>query len=84
MTYDANGSGSWTIERVVTDRDLEAVLEIEALSFTNPWTREMYLREMDNPRVSHITSCGCEAETPTLWRGSAPSGSCRRWPRSAR
>ena len=45
---------SWRIERVVTDRDLDAVLEIETLAFTNPWTREMYLREMDNPRVSHI------------------------------
>ena len=53
MTHDHAG-GSWKIERVVTDRDLEAVLEIESLSFTNPWTREMYLREMDNPRVSYI------------------------------
>lgn len=53
MTYEAD-SRPWRIERVVTDRDLDAVLEIEALSFTNPWTREMYLREMDNPRVSHI------------------------------
>jgi ribosomal-protein-alanine N-acetyltransferase len=53
MTHEADGR-PWRIERVVTDRDLDAVLEIEALSFTNPWTREMYLREMDNPRVSHI------------------------------
>jgi ribosomal-protein-alanine N-acetyltransferase len=53
MRHEADGR-PWKIERVVTDRDLDAVLEIEALSFTNPWTREMYLREMDNPRVSHI------------------------------
>jgi len=45
---------SWVIERVGTERDLDAVLEVEAVSFTNPWTRQMYLREMDNPRVSHI------------------------------
>ena len=45
---------SWVIERVTTDRDLDGVLEIETASFTNPWTRQMYLREMDNPRVSYI------------------------------
>ena len=45
---------SWVIERVETAQDVDAVLEVEALSFTNPWTREMYLREMDNPRVSYI------------------------------
>jgi len=44
----------WIIERVVTQQDLEAVLQVEALSFTNPWTREMYLREMENPGVSYI------------------------------
>ena len=43
-----------SIERAVTEEDLDAVLEIETVSFTNPWTREMYLREMDNPRVSFI------------------------------
>ena len=45
---------SWVIERVTTEGDLDGVLEIEAASFTNPWTRQMYLREMDNPRVSYI------------------------------
>ena len=45
---------SWVIERVETAQDLDAVLEVEATSFTNPWTREMYLREMENPRVSYI------------------------------
>ena len=45
---------SWVIERVETEQDVEPVLEVEALSFANPWTRQMYLREMDNPRVSYI------------------------------
>jgi ribosomal-protein-alanine N-acetyltransferase len=45
---------SWSIARVETEQDLDAVLEVEASSFANPWTREMYLREMDNPRVSYI------------------------------
>lgn len=45
---------SWVIERVEKEQDLDAVLQVEAVSFTNPWTRQMYLREMDNPRVSYI------------------------------
>jgi ribosomal-protein-alanine N-acetyltransferase len=65
---------AWNIERVVTDRDLEAVLEIEAMSFTNPWTREMYLREMDNPRVSHIYLMRVENAD-----GAAVAGFCSFW-----
>jgi ribosomal-protein-alanine N-acetyltransferase len=49
------GAGlAWTIDRVVSERDLDEVLQIESVAFTNPWTREMYLREMDNPQVSFI------------------------------
>ncbi|MDE3156776.1 MAG: ribosomal protein S18-alanine N-acetyltransferase [Acidobacteriota bacterium] len=35
-------------------RDLDAVLAIEQASFTNPWTREMYLSEFAHSRVSHF------------------------------
>ena len=45
---------SWAIERVRTDPELDDVLQVEAVAFTNPWTRQMYMREMDNPRVSYI------------------------------
>ena len=45
---------SWVIERVRTDPELDDVLQVEAVAFTNPWTRQMYMREMDNPRVSYI------------------------------
>jgi ribosomal-protein-alanine N-acetyltransferase len=34
--------------------DLEGVLEVEDMSFTNPWTREMYLAELDNPTRCHV------------------------------
>jgi ribosomal-protein-alanine N-acetyltransferase len=34
--------------------DLDGVLEIEHLSFTNPWTREMYESEIANSRVSRV------------------------------
>ncbi len=36
------------------ERDLDAVLAIEHASFTNPWTREMYLSEFEHSRVSHF------------------------------
>jgi ribosomal-protein-alanine N-acetyltransferase len=73
MTHEGDRP-AWKIERVVTDRDLEAVLEIEAMSFTNPWTREMYLREMDNPRVSHIYLVRVENAD-----GAAVAGFCSFW-----
>ncbi len=37
----------------VTSRDqIDQVLAIEEASFSNPWTREMYLAELENPGVS--------------------------------
>jgi ribosomal-protein-alanine N-acetyltransferase len=41
-----------TIEPLTSPADLDAVLAIEAESFTNPWTREMYLAELENTGVS--------------------------------
>ena len=43
----------WAVERMDPERDLDAVLAIEAASFTNPWTREMYLAELENHDVSY-------------------------------
>ena len=47
-------SGGYAIERLDGDADLEGVLEVEAESFTNPWTREMYAWELQNRSVCHI------------------------------
>lgn len=44
----------WTIERLLSDADLDDVVNIEKASFSNPWTREMYLRELQNPDVSFL------------------------------
>ena len=44
----------YVIEPLNGDRDLEGVLEVEAESFTNPWTREMYAWELQNRSVCHI------------------------------
>lgn len=43
---------TWVIELLTSPADLDAVLAIEAASFTNPWTREMYLAELQNAGVS--------------------------------
>jgi ribosomal-protein-alanine N-acetyltransferase len=45
---------TWTIERTLSDRDLDAIVAIERASFSNPWTREMYVRELQNPDVSFL------------------------------
>ena len=44
----------YTIQRMRPDVDLEAVLEVEAASFINPWTADMFAWELRNPQVSHI------------------------------
>jgi ribosomal-protein-alanine N-acetyltransferase len=45
---------TWIIERTLADRDLDEIVEIENASFTNPWSREMYQRELQNPDVSFL------------------------------
>jgi len=45
-------TSSFVIEPLVSVADLDAVLAIEAASFTNPWTRDMYLVELENVGVS--------------------------------
>jgi [ribosomal protein S18]-alanine N-acetyltransferase len=42
----------WAIEAVTSPDQIDAVLAIEEVSFTNPWTRVMYLAELENAGVS--------------------------------
>jgi ribosomal-protein-alanine N-acetyltransferase len=42
------------IEPFHDETDLEGVLEVEAESFSNPWTRDMYAWELQNRSVCHI------------------------------
>jgi [ribosomal protein S18]-alanine N-acetyltransferase len=44
---------NWIIERLTSPAEVEAVLAIEEASFTNPWTRDMYLAELENQSVSY-------------------------------
>jgi [ribosomal protein S18]-alanine N-acetyltransferase len=43
---------AWLIEPLVSPSEIDAILAIEEASFTNPWTREMYLAELQNEGVS--------------------------------
>jgi len=44
---------TWIIERLTSASQLDDVLAIEEASFTNPWTREMYMAELANAAVSY-------------------------------
>ena len=41
-------------ERLTSDADLDAVVALEAASFTNPWTREMLARELEQPTAARV------------------------------
>ena len=51
---DAEEPRHYWIDRLDADSDLDGVLDVEAESFTNPWTREMYTWELQNRTVCHI------------------------------
>ena len=43
---------TWTIEPLSSPDEIDAILAIEEASFTNPWTRDMYVAELKNEGVS--------------------------------
>src|ERR687887_1702158 len=43
---------TWRIELLATPQQIDDVLSIEEASFTNPWTREMYLADLENRGIS--------------------------------
>jgi ribosomal-protein-alanine N-acetyltransferase len=42
----------WHIEPLTSPSQIDHVLAVEEVSFTNPWTREMYVAELENRGVS--------------------------------
>jgi ribosomal-protein-alanine N-acetyltransferase len=42
------------IERVTDEQDLDAIVALEAESFTNPWSRETLVWELNNSDVTYI------------------------------
>jgi ribosomal-protein-alanine N-acetyltransferase len=43
---------SISIEQLASPSEIDDVIAIEEASFTNPWTRDMYLAELERPGVS--------------------------------
>jgi ribosomal-protein-alanine N-acetyltransferase len=43
----------WRIEQLTSLDQIDDVVTIEEMSFTNPWTREMYRADLDNHGVSY-------------------------------
>jgi [ribosomal protein S18]-alanine N-acetyltransferase len=60
----------WRVE-TLDERDLDEVLAIERASFSNPWTRDMFVWELQNRDVSYgyvlRTSEGRVAAFCTVW-----------------
>jgi ribosomal-protein-alanine N-acetyltransferase len=54
MTDVSDSAPRFWIDPLIGDADLDGVLAVEAESFTNPWTREMYAWELQNRAVCHI------------------------------
>ena len=52
----------FSIEPLDGERDLDAVIEVESESFTNPWTRDMYVSELRDRSVCHILVVRAGAE----------------------
>jgi len=52
MTREDAPTGAWVVHAVTRD-DIDDVLAIEEQAFTNPWTRAMYLTELENTGVSY-------------------------------
>jgi ribosomal-protein-alanine N-acetyltransferase len=42
------------IEPMVLERDLDGILAVDAASFANPWTRDMFVWEAKNSDVAHL------------------------------
>lgn len=62
---------TWTIVAMDRPDQIDAVLAIEERAFTNPWTREMYLAELQNTGVSF-----CFLATDA---NGSPVGFCSFW-----
>jgi len=45
--------------RKMKPEDIDGIASVEALSFTNPWTKQMFLDELKNPlALYYVAACG--------------------------
>ena len=69
------------IDRLTGDADLDAVVALEAASFTNPWSREMLARELEQPTSArvYVLRLPGRRSRPSVRAGSSPT-SCTSTP----
>ena len=48
MTSMYSDAREWTIEPLASLDDIDRVIDVERASFTKPWTRDMYVAELEN------------------------------------
>ena len=44
----------WTIEPLTSPDEIDAIVAIEHASFTSPWTREMYVAELEKRGMAYF------------------------------
>lgn len=44
----------WTIEPLISSDEIDSILAVEHVCFTNPWTREMYQAELQKEGVAYF------------------------------
>jgi hypothetical protein len=44
----------WVVESITSSVDLEAIIEFNQTLFSNGWTRQMYLKDLENTQVSRM------------------------------
>jgi ribosomal-protein-alanine N-acetyltransferase len=54
LMSSAGAPDAIVVERMESATDLDAVAELEARCFSNPWTREMLARELAQSDVAHV------------------------------
>ena len=44
----------WIVESITSSVDLESIIELNQALFSNGWTRQMYLKDLENRQVSRM------------------------------
>jgi len=68
-------SGRFVISPARLDRDLDGILAVDALTFTNPWTRQMYEWEASRSDVSRLFVAHLATRQPPSSGGGAAADS---------
>jgi ribosomal-protein-alanine N-acetyltransferase len=60
---DAARGAAWTLERIVSEKDLDEIIELDRASFTRPWTPAMFLEAVRSLQDCRVYACRRKGET---------------------